>query len=107
MLYAFAKESPKVLTAFTLLAVIQAALGVVLIVLARNAREDAFQGEVRPCELTHHPHIASFLLPTGLRLVCIRDSQATFDIPGSLFFFLLSLRLGRIYSEPISTPLNP
>ncbi|KAF9790362.1 hypothetical protein BJ322DRAFT_1104022 [Thelephora terrestris] len=59
-LYALAGENRKVLVVFAFLAVAQLTLGVVLIVLARNA--------------------PSFLLPTGPLVVCIPDSRATFNI---------------------------
>lgn len=41
-------------------------------------------------DLTYHPRTASFLLPTGPRLVCIPDSQSTFDIRAAYSFFSLA-----------------
>ena len=79
-LYALSGESRKVLVIFSTLAVAHTILGIVFIVLARNACEEAFRNEGFPLELTYYPRAAWFLLQTGPRLVCIPDSQTAFNI---------------------------
>jgi len=69
-LYALSGENRKVLVVFGLLSITQMTLGLVFIILARNA--------------------PSFLLPTGTMLVCIPDSQSAFVIRAAYSFFSLA-----------------
>ncbi|KAF9650170.1 hypothetical protein BDM02DRAFT_3185562 [Thelephora ganbajun] len=69
-LYALAGESRKVLVVFALLTIVQVTLGIVFIVLARDA--------------------PSILLPLGHNLICIPDSRATFNIRATYTFFSLA-----------------
>lgn len=104
-LYALSGESRKLLVAFTLLSVAHAALGVTLIVLARNTREGTVRGEYCGGELTYQPRIASFLLPTGPRVVCIPDSSAAFGVRVAYSFS--SLAYGKMMVPPGLTLCAP